>query len=60
MQDGFGLVNLSISLTRDTAPWTMSLAARKLTNKEHIDFSVYAIAIPGPARSWQLRYDYRF
>ena len=38
----------------------MSLAARKLTNKEHIDFSVYAIAIPGPARSWQLRYDYRF
>jgi len=60
VQSGFGLVNLSLSLTQDKAPWTVSLAARNLTNKEYIDFSVYQIAVPGPARSWQLRYDYRF
>jgi iron complex outermembrane receptor protein len=60
VQDGFGLVNLSISLTKDRAPWTVSLAARNLTSKDYIDFSVYQFAIPGPARSWQLRYDYRF
>lgn len=60
VQDGFGLVNLSLSLTQDKAPWTVSLAARNLTNKKYLDFSVFQIAIPGQARSWQLRYDYRF
>ena len=60
VQDGFGLVNLSLGLTQGKAPWSVSLAARNLANKKYIDFSVYQIAIPGPARSWQLRYDYRF
>ena len=60
VQDGFGLVNLSVSLTRANAPWTVSLTGRNLANKSYIDFSIYAFAVPGPARTWQLRYDHRF
>jgi iron complex outermembrane receptor protein len=59
-EDGIGLVNFSLSVTKPRAPWTVTLSGRNLTDKEYLDNSIFGLAIPGQPRTWNVRYDYRF
>lgn len=59
-ENSVGLVNVSLSYTRNRAPWTVTLAGRNLTDREYLDYSAVGFSVPGPARTWQIRYDYRF